>query len=126
MYASTNLLYGANRKLPFDFDDALDHLLSPYASSKKAYELSALTCSQLHGPPTTGLSFLTVHGLCGRHDFIYIDDIVEGVVRALEQPAEPDPALSAEQPNPGNSNARQRTYTHEKAPSAADALHRVA
>jgi UDP-glucuronate 4-epimerase len=137
VYASSSSVYGANRKLPFAVEDAVDHPVSLYAASKKANELMAHTYSHLYGLPTTGLRFFTVYGPWGRpdmspmlfadrisrgepidvfnfghhsRDFTYIDDIVEGVIRALDHPAEPDPAYDAELPNPGTSNAPYRVY----------------
>jgi UDP-glucuronate 4-epimerase len=137
VYASSSSVYGANRKLPFAVEDAVDHPVSLYAASKKANELMAHTYSHLYGLPTTGLRFFTVYGPWGRpdmspmlfadrisrgepidvfnhghhsRDFTYIDDIVEGVIRTLDHPAEPDPAYNAELPNPGSSNAPYRVY----------------
>lgn len=137
VYASSSSVYGANRKLPFAVEDAVDHPVSLYAASKKANELMAHTYSHLYGLPTTGLRFFTVYGPWGRpdmspilfadrisrgepidvfnhgnhsRDFTYIDDIVEGVIRALDHPAEADPAYNAEQPNPGTSSAPYRVY----------------
>lgn len=137
VYASSSSVYGANRKLPFAVEDAVDHPVSLYAASKKANELMAHTYSHLYGLPTTGLRFFTVYGPWGRpdmspilfadrisrgepidvfnhghhsRDFTYIDDIVEGVIRTLDHPAEPDPAYDAELPNPGTSNAPYRVY----------------
>jgi UDP-glucuronate 4-epimerase len=137
VYASSSSVYGANRKLPFATSDAVDHPVSLYAASKKANELMAHTYSHLYGLPTTGLRFFTVYGPWGRpdmspilfadrisrgepidvfnhgnhsRDFTYIDDIVEGVVRTLDQPATPDPAYDAERPNAETSNAPYRVY----------------
>ena len=137
VYASSSSVYGANRKLPFAVEDAVDHPLSLYAASKKANELMAHTYSHLYGLPTTGLRFFTVYGPWGRpdmspilfadrisrgepidvfnrgnhsRDFTYIDDIVEGVIHALDHPAKPDPDYNAELPNPGTSNAPYRVY----------------
>ncbi len=137
VYASSSSVYGANRKLPFAVEDAVDHPVSLYAASKKANELMAHTYSHLYGLPTTGLRFFTVYGPWGRpdmapilfadrisrgepidvfnhgnhsRDFTYVDDIVEGVVRTLDHPAEPEPAYNAELPNPGMSNAPYRVY----------------
>ena len=137
VYASSSSVYGANRKLPFAVEDAVDHPVSLYAASKKANELMAHTYSHLYGLPTTGLRFFTVYGpwgrpdmspmlfadrICrgepidvfnhGRHsrDFTYVDDIVEGVIRTLDHPAEPDPAYDADHPNPGTSSAPYRVY----------------
>ena len=137
VYASSSSVYGANRKLPFAVEDAVDHPVSLYAASKKANELMAHTYSHLYGLPTTGLRFFTVYGPWGRpdmspilfadrisrgepidvfnfgnhsRDFTYIDDIVEGVIRALDHPAQPDPAYDPLAPNAGTSNAPYRVY----------------
>ncbi|KZV15269.1 hypothetical protein F511_09357 [Dorcoceras hygrometricum] len=137
VYASSSSVYGANRKLPFAVEDAVDHPVSLYAATKKANELMAHSYSHLYGLPTTGLRFFTVYGPWGRpdmspmlfadrisrgepidvfnygnhsRDFTYIDDIVEGVVRTLDQVARPDPAYNAEAPNPGTSDAPWRVY----------------
>ncbi|GLQ94712.1 NAD-dependent epimerase [Dyella acidisoli] len=137
VYASSSSVYGANRKLPFAVEDAVDHPVSLYAASKKANELMAHTYSHLYDLPTTGLRFFTVYGPWGRpdmspilfadrivrgepidvfnygnhsRDFTYIDDIVEGVIRTLDHVAEPDLNYDATQPNPGASNAPYRVY----------------
>lgn len=137
VYASSSSVYGANRKLPFAVEDAVDHPVSLYAASKKANELMAHTYSHLYGLPTTGLRFFTVYGPWGRpdmspmlfadrivrgepidvfnygqhsRDFTYVDDIVEGVIRTLDHIAEPDLNYDATQPNPGASNAPYRVY----------------
>jgi UDP-glucuronate 4-epimerase len=137
VYASSSSVYGANRKMPFAVEDAVDHPVSLYAASKKANELMAHTYSHLYHLPTTGLRFFTVYGPWGRpdmspmlfadrivrgesidvfnygnhsRDFTYIDDIVEGVLRTLDQVAQPDPAYDPLQPNPGTSNAPYRVY----------------
>jgi UDP-glucuronate 4-epimerase len=137
VYASSSSVYGANRKLPFAVEDAVDHPVSLYAASKKANELMAHAYSHLYGLPTTGLRFFTVYGPWGRpdmapilfadrisrgeplevfnrghhsRDFTDIDDIVEGVVRVLDQPAQPAPDYQAAAPNPGTSDAPYRVY----------------
>ncbi|HEV2621930.1 MAG TPA: NAD-dependent epimerase [Frateuria sp.] len=137
VYASSSSVYGANRKMPFAVEDAVDHPVSLYAASKKANELMAHSYSHLYGLPTTGLRFFTVYGPWGRpdmspmlfadrisrgeaidvfnhgnhsRDFTYIDDIVEGVIRTLDHPAQPDPSYDAERPNPGTSSAPYRVY----------------
>jgi UDP-glucuronate 4-epimerase len=111
VYASTSSVYGANVSMPFGEDDPVDHPVSLYAATKRANELMAHTYSHLFGLPTTGLRFFTVYGPWGRpdmsmalftkailagepirvfnhgrmrRDFTYIDDIVEGVVRVLD------------------------------------------
>ena len=137
VYASSSSVYGANRKLPFATGDAVDHPVSLYAASKKANELMAHTYSHLYGLPTTGLRFFTVYGPWGRpdmalflftrkilagepidvfnhgrhtRDFTYIDDIVEGVIRVLDQPAAPDPQFDPLNPDPARSSAPWRVY----------------
>jgi UDP-glucuronate 4-epimerase len=137
VYASSSSVYGGNAKLPFSVNDSVDHPLSLYAASKKANELFAHTYSNLFALPTTGLRFFTVYGPWGRpdmalflftknilegkpievfnhgrhrRDFTYIDDIVEGVVRVLDRPAQPNPAFDAARPDPGTSNAPWRVY----------------
>jgi UDP-glucuronate 4-epimerase len=137
VYASSSSVYGANRKLPFAVEDAVDHPVSLYAASKKANELMAHTYSHLYDLPTTGLRFFTVYGPWGRpdmspilfadrivrgepidvfnhgnhsRDFTYVDDIVEGVIRTLDHVAQPDPDYDATQPNPGTSSAPYRLY----------------
>jgi UDP-glucuronate 4-epimerase len=113
VYASSSSVYGANTTMPFSVHDNVDHPLSLYAASKKANELMAHTYSHLYELPTTGLRLFTVYGPWGRpdmaifkfakgiladesipvfnygkhrRDFTYIDDIVEGVIRVLDQP----------------------------------------
>ncbi len=137
VYASSSSVYGANRKLPFAVDDAVDHPISLYAASKKANELMAHAYSHLYRLPTTGLRFFTVYGPWGRpdmaptlfadrisrgealevfnqgkhsRDFTYIDDIVEGIVRALDRPAQPDPQYDVTAPAAGSSSAPYRLY----------------
>jgi UDP-glucuronate 4-epimerase len=137
VYASSSSVYGANRKLPFSVQDAVDHPVSLYAATKKANELMAHTYSHLYGLPTTGLRFFTVYGPWGRpdmalflftrkilagepievfnhgrhtRDFTYIDDIVEGVVRTLDRVPPPDPAFDPMNPTPASSTAPYRVY----------------
>jgi len=113
VYASTSSVYGAGERLPYREADDTDHPLSLYAATKKANEVMAHSYSHLWGIPTTGLRFFTVYGPWGRpdmalfkftrgilageripvynrgrmdRDFTYVDDIVEGVVRVLDQP----------------------------------------
>jgi len=137
VYASSSSVYGANRKLPFAVEDAVDHPVSLYAASKKANELMAHSYSHLYNLPTTGLRFFTVYGPWGRpdmspmlfadrisrgepidvfnhgnhsRDFTYIDDIVEGVIRTLDHPAQADSGYNPMLPNPGTSGAPYRVY----------------
>ncbi|GAB6074874.1 NAD-dependent epimerase [Nautilia lithotrophica] len=112
-YASSSSVYGLNKKQPFSTDDNVDHPISLYAATKKADELMSHTYSYLYNIPTTGLRFFTVYGPWGRpdmalfkfvkniledkpidvynygkmsRDFTYIDDIVEGIVRVIDNP----------------------------------------
>jgi len=137
VYASSSSVYGGNEKTPFSEQDAVDHPVSLYAATKKANELMAHTYSHLYKLPTTGLRFFTVYGPWGRpdmapwlftsailegrpikvfnqgkmlRDFTYIDDIVQGVVRTLDRPAEPDAAYDSKAPNPATSHAPYRIF----------------
>jgi UDP-glucuronate 4-epimerase len=136
-YASSSSVYGGNTRMPFSEHDNIDHPVSLYAATKKANELMAHTYSHLFRLPTTGLRFFTVYGPWGRpdmalflftraildgrpidvfnhgnmvRDFTYIDDIVEGVVRVLDRPAEADPAFDPARPDPGTSNTPYRVF----------------
>jgi UDP-glucuronate 4-epimerase len=113
VYASSSSVYGGNAELPFRVEDRVDHPLSLYAATKKADELMSETYAHLYRLPQTGLRFFTVYGPWGRpdmamwlftrnilagrpiqvfnngdmrRDFTYIDDIVAGVIAALENP----------------------------------------
>lgn len=137
VYASSSSVYGANTRMPFSSSDNVDHPLSLYAASKKTNELMAHTYSHLYKLPTTGLRFFTVYGPWGRpdmalfqftkailegekipvfnygnhrRDFTYIDDIVEGIVRVLDQPAKPDALWTGDNPNSSTSAAPWRVY----------------
>jgi UDP-glucuronate 4-epimerase len=137
VYASSSSVYGSNTRMPFSVHDNVDHPVSLYAATKKANELMAHTYSHLYGVPTTGLRFFTVYGPWGRpdmalfkftrailagepipvfnyghhrRDFTYIDDIVEGVVRVLDRPAEPDPDWQGDTPDSATSLAPYRLY----------------
>jgi UDP-glucuronate 4-epimerase len=118
VYASSSSVYGGNTKLPFSIDDPVEQPNSLYAATKRADELITRTYAHLYGLATTGLRFFTVYGPWGRpdmapmiftraiiagepikvfnrgemwRDFTYIDDIVAGVVRALDRPASGSP-----------------------------------
>jgi UDP-glucuronate 4-epimerase len=117
VYASSSSVYGSNTKTPFSECDNVDSPVSLYAATKKSNELIAHAYSHLHGLPSTGLRFFTVYGPWGRpdmamfkfcrailkgesidvynhgdmlRDFTYIDDVVEGIVRVMNDP----PAVS--------------------------------
>ena len=131
VYASTSSVYGANTKMPFSEHDNVNHPLSIYAASKKSNELMAHTYSHLYKLPTTGLRFFTVYGPWGRpdmalfkftkaileenpinvfnhgkhsRDFTYIDDIIDGVLKTLDQPASINFEWNSNQPDPATSN----------------------
>ncbi len=137
VYASSSSVYGLNSNMPFSVHDNVDHPVSLYAASKKANELMAHAYSHLFGLPTTGLRFFTVYGPWGRpdmalfiftrailsgepidvynngnmqRDFTYIDDIVEGVVRVIDRPAEAHSNWSAASDDPVSSPAPYRLY----------------
>ena len=71
IYASSSSVYGANKKVPFEETDFVDHPVSLYAATKKSNELMAYTYSHLFGIPATGLRFFTVYGPMGRPDMAY-------------------------------------------------------
>ena len=137
VYASSSSVYGASTKPPFSENDNVDHPISLYAATKKANELMAHSYAHLYGLPCTGLRFFTVYGPWGRpdmayykftrgilagdsipvfnrgqmmRDFTYIDDIVAGVVRVLDRPAEPDSQWDPGSPVPASSSAPYRIY----------------
>ena len=137
VYASTSSVYGGHTHMPFSVHDNVDHPVSLYAATKKANELMAHCYAHLYRIPITGLRFFTVYGPWGRpdmalflftkailegkpidvfnhgkmqRDFTYVDDIVEGVIRTLDRPAQPDPHWSSDQPDPSASSAPYRLY----------------
>ncbi|MEH7266168.1 SDR family NAD(P)-dependent oxidoreductase, partial [Priestia megaterium] len=71
IYASSSSVYGANKKVPFEETDFVDHPVSLYAATKKSNELMAHTYSHLYNIPATGLRFFTVYGPLGRPDMAY-------------------------------------------------------
>ena len=137
VYASTSSVYGANTKMPFSEHDSANHPLSLYAASKKSNELMAHTYSYLYKLPTTGLRFFTVYGPWGRpdmalfkftkaildgrpievfnhgnhtRDFTYIDDIVKGVIKTIDNPASTNLKWDSNKPDPATSKAPWRIY----------------
>jgi UDP-glucuronate 4-epimerase len=137
VYASTSSVYGANTQMPFSERQGVDHPLTLYAATKRSNELMAHSYSSLYGLPTTGLRFFTVYGPWGRpdmalfrftknilaglpidvfneghhrRDFTYVDDIVKGVLAAVDHVAAPDPAWDSDHPRPSSSNAPFRIY----------------
>ncbi len=136
-YASSSSVYGSNESMPFSTSDNVDHPVSLYAASKKSNELMAHCYSHLFGLPTTGLRFFTVYGPWGRpdmalflftkaildnkpidvfnygkmeRDFTYIDDIVEGVARVIDNPPVANPNWSGKNPDPSTSKAPYKVY----------------
>jgi UDP-glucuronate 4-epimerase len=137
IYASSSSVYGSNTKMPFSVHDNVNHPVSLYAATKKANELMAHSYSHLYKLPCTGLRFFTVYGPWDRpdmalqkfakaivndepiqlfnygnhrRDFTYIDDIVEGVIRVLDKPAEPNPEWNGASPDSATSCAPWRIY----------------
>lgn len=137
VYASSSSVYGANLTMPFSVHDNVDHPLSLYAASKKSNELMAHTYSNLFNLSTTGLRFFTVYGPWGRpdmalfkftkaimngdvidvynygnhqRDFTYIEDIVEGLLRVIDNPAKANSDWDGNTPDPGSSFAPWKVY----------------
>jgi len=137
VYASSSSVYGANSKKPFSVHTNAEHPISLYAATKKANELMAHSYSHLYDLPSTGLRLFTVYGpwdrpdmalqkftraiLAGKpitiynygkhqRDFTYIDDIVAGIIKVLEHPAEPNPVWSGNTSDPASSMAPWRIY----------------
>ena len=117
VYASSSSIYGANTKTPFSESDVTDAPVSLYGATKKSDELLSTSYARLYQLPLTGLRFFTVYGPWGRpdmaywiftekmlkgepiqvfnhgqmgRDFTYIDDIVDGVLAALDHPPKAD------------------------------------
>ena len=136
-YASTSSVYGASTALPFRENDGVGHPLQFYAATKRANELMAHSYSHLFSLPTTGLRFFTVYGPWGRpdmalflftkniiegkpiklfndgnhtRDFTYVEDIAEGVIRASDAVAAPDPSWNPANADIGTSNAPYRVF----------------
>lgn len=111
VFASSSSVYGNNKSVPFSESDPVDHPISPYAATKKAQEVLSHTYHHLHGLPMTGLRFFTVYGPrqrpemaihrftrlvdegqpipffgdgSSRRDYTYVDDITDGVIRAVD------------------------------------------
>jgi UDP-glucuronate 4-epimerase len=137
VFASSSSIYGANTKMPFSVHDNVDHPVSLYAATKKSNELLAHSYAHLYNLPCTGLRFFTVYGPWGRpdmayflftkailegkpinvfnhgkmrRDFTYIDDIIEGVIRVMENTAKPDPDWASDNPDSATSYAPYRLY----------------
>lgn len=137
VYASSSSVYGLNEKMPFNTHDSVDHPISLYAASKKSNELMAHTYSHLFNLPTIGLRFFTVYGPWGRpdmalflfvkaalddeainvfnygkmrRDFTYIDDIVKGIVKCIDNPPKGNGEWSGLNPDPATSSAPFKIY----------------
>lgn len=136
-YASSSSVYGLNEVMPFSTHQNVDHPISLYAASKKSNELMAHTYSYLYGLPTTGLRFFTVYGPWGRpdmalflftkailegkpidvfnngnmqRDFTFIDDIVEGIVRVIDNIPTSNSNWTGLSPDPSTSKAPYQIY----------------
>lgn len=136
-YASTSSVYGGNTTMPFSEQHGVDHPLQFYAATKRANELMAHSYSHLFRLPTTGLRFFTVYGPWGRpdmalflftknilagkpiqvfnngnhtRDFTFVEDIVQGVIRASDDVARPNPEWRSDKPDPASSNAPFRLF----------------
>ena len=134
IYASSSSVYGLNSNIPFSTSDRVDHPLSIYAASKKSNELMAHSYSHLFNIPVTGLRFFSVYGPWGRpdmalfmftksileekpinvfnygkmsRDITIIDDIVEGIIRILDNPPQPNPDWNGD---PSTSLAPYKIY----------------
>ena len=130
LYASTSSVYGANGKLPFSVHDGANHPITLYAATKLANEVMAHSYAHLFGIPATGFRFFTVYGPWGRpdmalfkftdailkgrpidvygqgqmqRDFTYVDDIVQGLVAAVDRPATINPQWDPQAPDPATS-----------------------
>lgn len=136
-YASSSSVYGLNKSQPFKTSDHTDHPVSLYAATKKSNEMMAHTYSHLYNISTTGLRFFTVYGPWGRpdmapmlfadailndraikvfnngnmsRDFTYVTDIVDGIIKVIDNPAKATESFDAENPNPSISSAPYRIY----------------
>lgn len=130
VYASSSSVYGESSPLPFSTSHPADDPVSLYAATKRAGELMAQSHANLYGLPLTGLRIFTVYGPWGRpdmslfiftravlagepiqvfnrgemkRDFTYVDDLAEGVVRALDRPPGAGAASAHRVYNLGNS-----------------------
>jgi UDP-glucuronate 4-epimerase len=136
-YASSSSVYGLNKSQPFKTSDHTDHPVSLYAATKKSNELMAHTYSHLYGISCIALRFFTVYGEWGRpdmapmlfadailndreikvfnhgnmsRDFTYVDDIVDGIIKVIDNPAIPSKDFNPENPKPDISSAPYRIY----------------
>lgn len=135
VFASTSSIYGNHANMPFDVHDAATHPITLYSATKAANEAMAHAYAHLFGVPATGFRFFTVYGPWGRpdmalfkftdailsgrpidvygqgrmqRDFTYVDDIVDGLIAALDRPPAPDAAWDSARPDPATSAAPWR------------------
>ena len=136
-YASSSSVYGLNKSQPFKTTDHTDHPISLYAATKKSNEMMAHTYSHLYDIQTTGLRFFTVYGPWGRpdmapmlftdailnnraikvfnhgnmsRDFTYVADIVDGIIKVIDNPAQSDKSWNPKNPQADSSSAPYRIY----------------
>ncbi len=136
-YASSSSVYGLNESQPFKTTDKTEHQVSLYAATKKSNEMMAHTYAHLYGIQTTGLRFFTVYGPWGRpdmapmlftdailndraikvfnngkmsRDFTYIDDIVDGIIKVIDNPATPNEEWDAKNPEISSSSSPYKLY----------------
>ena len=136
-YASSSSVYGLNQSQPFKTTDSTEHQVSMYAATKKSNEMMAHTYAHLYGIQATGLRFFTVYGPWGRpdmapmlftdailndraikvfnhgkmsRDFTYIDDIVDGLIKVIDNPAQENTQWDAENPDISSSAAPYKLY----------------
>ncbi len=137
VYASSSSVYGLNEKFPLSTKDNVDHPVSLYAATKKANELMAHSYSHLYQLPTTGLRFFSIYGPFGRpdmayflftkailegqpikiynngdmfRDFTFISDIVEGVIKVIDNIPKGDVSWNGTKPDPSSSSAPFKIY----------------
>jgi UDP-glucuronate 4-epimerase len=135
VYASTSSIYGNHANMPFNVHDAAVHPITLYSATKAANEAMAHAYAHLFAIPATGFRFFTVYGPWGRpdmalfkftdailkgqpidvygggqmqRDFTYVDDIVDGLLAAVDRPPTPNPAWDAAHPDPATSAAPWR------------------
>ncbi len=136
-FASSSSIYGLNKSQPFKTTDTTDHPVSLYAASKKSNEMMAHTYAHLYGIRASGVRFFTVYGPWGRpdmapmlfsdailhnkaikvfnegdmsRDFTYVEDIVDGLVKIIDNPAVADKNFDANNPMPNISSAPYKIY----------------
>ncbi len=137
VFASSSSIYGLNKSQPFRTTDSTNHPVSLYAATKKSNEMMAHTYAHLYGIRTSGVRFFTVYGPWGRpdmapmlfsdailndraikvfnhgkmsRDFTYVGDIVDGLIKIIDNPAKSDKSWDAYHPNVSTSSAPYRIY----------------